>query len=306
MAESDRAAQIEAEICVEALPTTVEAGAVEEFPYLANGVKAWMKFKEPDHRAPGFHPSGFSRWCSREAVFNILARMSGDVVKHVKHAPSTMMRFQAGHATHNWWQSRLFGEMGVLYGIWQCSKCGHVHGTDDDLIRMPKECVSCGKGRHALWFKEAGIEVPASKVLGVKEETLTELEKELFRIVGHYDGMLRIKGHPDMVAEVKSEDPELWKRRCGPESSHVIQGLIYAYASGVDHVAVIYVNKSSYDLKTYRVNGVNKVIREQFQKIRAVRKAVQATSPESLDRACPDAKHQRAKTCPFKSICFHK
>lgn len=306
MAGHDRAAQLEAEVCVEALPTTVEAKAVEEFPFLSNGVRAWLKFKEPDYREPGFHPSGFSRWCSRESVYNILAIMAGDKVSFKKPPPSTQLRFQAGHATHNWWQSRMLGEMGILYGQWQCSKCGSVHGSNDDLVRMPKKCHNCGKGRHAIWFKEAGIEIPASKVLGIKEDKLTHQEKELFRIVGHYDGMLRIKGHPDMVAEVKSEDPELWKRRAGPESAHVIQGLLYAYAAGVDYVAVIYVNKSTYDTKTYRVGGAKKVVREQFKKIREVRKAVKAVKPETLDRACPDANHRRAKQCPFKSICFQK
>lgn len=304
MAEQDRAAQLEAELCVEALPTTVEANAVEEFPFLSNGIRAWLKFKDPDYREPGFHPSGFSRWCAREAAYNILAAVSGDKVVYAKPAPSVSLRFQAGHATHNWWQSRLLGEMGVLYGKWQCSKCGHVHGDNDALIQMPKKCVQCGKGRHAIWFKEASIEIPASKVLGVKEEDLTDLEKELFRIIGHYDGMLRIRGHPDMVAEIKSEDPELWKRRAGPESTHVIQGLIYAYASGVDYVAVMYVNKSSYDVKTYRVGGVKKVINEQFKKIRDIRKAVKTITPESLDRACPDSKHRRSKACPFRNICF--
>jgi len=306
VAEQDRAAQLEAEICAEALPTVIEANGVEEFPFLSNGIRAWMKFKDPDVRAPGFHPSGFSRWCSRESAYNILARMSGDTVVHVKPDPSTAMRFQAGHATHNWWQSRLFGEMGILYGQWQCSKCGSVHGTEKEQIRMPEKCSNCGKGRHALWFKESAIEIPASVVLGIKEDKLTDLEKELFRIIGHYDGMLRIKGHPDMVAEIKSEDPELWKRRAGPESSHVIQGLLYAYAAGVDYVAVIYVNKSSYDVKTYRVGGVKKIVREQFNKIREVRKSVKAITPEALDRACPDANHRRAKTCPFRKICFPK
>lgn len=302
--DGERAAQLEADICAEALPTALSLDKIEEFPFLSNGVRAWLKYKEPDYREPGIHPSGFSKWCAKDKAFEILAILSGDKVVRARPDPSTMLRFQAGHAAHNWWQSRIFGEMGILHGIWQCSKCGGVHGAADDLIKMPEACGFCGKGRHAIWFKEASITVPASKVLGVKEESLTDLEKELYRIVGHYDGMFVIKGHPNMVAELKSEDPELWKRRQGPESAHIVQGLLYAYASGVDYVAIVYINKSSYDLKTYRVGGPKKVFRDKAKDIRAVKKAVDAVKPETLDRACPDAKHQRAKKCPFREICF--
>ena len=302
--DGEQAAILEAAICAEALPTSTEGAAIEEFPFLSNGVRAWMKFKESDYRSPGFHPSGFSSWCAREKAYEILAIMSGDKVLRIRPDASTMLRFQAGNAAHLWFQARIFGDMGVLCGMWRCYKCGHVHGASDNNVRIPKLCEKCGAGPHALWFKESAIEIPASKVLGIPEDKLTAVEKELYRIVGHHDGMLRIKGHPDMVAEIKSEDSELWKRRQGPEAAHIIQGLLYAYAAKVDFVAVIYVNKNTYDIKTYKVGGAARNARDRFKDIREVRKAVGLVQPEKLDRACPDDKHHRAKRCPFRKICF--
>jgi len=302
--DGEQAALLEAAICAEALPTSAEGAAIEEFPFLTNGVRAWLKFKTPDYRAPGFHPSGFSSWCAREKAYEILAITAGDNVVRARPDASLMLRFQAGHAAHLWWQARIFGEMGILHGMWRCYKCGHVHGAGDAHVRMPAACEKCGVGAHAIWYKETSIHVPAAKVLGVKEDKLTDLEKELYQIVGHYDGMFRIKGHPDAVAELKSEDPELWKRRQGPEAAHIIQGLLYAYAAGVDFVVICYINKSSYDLKSYKVGGAARNARDRFKDIRNVKKSVDAIQPEKLDRICPDAKHHRSKRCPFRKICF--
>jgi len=306
MARIDHAAQTEAELLLKCLPTgPVDEFQVQEFPQLSNAVRAWIKYeREPDYRLPGIHPSGLGNFCLREQVYKVIAIKAGDKVPSVRPSPETQMIFEAGHATHLWWQSRILGPMGILYGRWECFSCSAVHGTNDDIIKMPKKCDSCGAPQDDIWFKEERIQIPAHVVLNCEEEDLTEQEHAHYRVVGHCDGEIRLVNGKRYIAELKSQNKWNHPKRTEPNRAHMIQGLVYAHAKGVDGVMVIYVNKDTYAPKSYIVTGSDHVVDWLYSQIRLIKKNVDRETPHKVERVCSSKSCNRAKKCPFRHICF--
>lgn len=304
MAYTNYASRVEAELLLKAMNPTgpVDKIEVQEFPKLYNAVRAWMKIDRPmDYRSPGIHPSGLGRLCLREQVYKVMAIKAGDKIPTIRPKPELQMIFEAGHATHLWWQSRILGPMGLLYGHWRCGRCGHFHKGP---ISMPEKCEECSEYQDNIWFEEETIKIPAHEVLGCEEEDLTEQEHAHYRVIGHCDGEIRLPDKKRYIAEIKSQNKFSHPNRQGPEKGHIQQGLIYAHAKKVDGVMAIYVNKDNYVPKTYIVTGSDHVVDWVYGQVRTIKKHVDRETPHKVDRVCSKKTCDRAKMCPFRQVCF--
>jgi len=177
------------------------------------------KPRNTDRRTDVLHPSAMvkSDWCYRASYFELIGREPAP--SKYKASLRQLLTFDEGHRIHDRWQ-RWFGEMGSLYGIWECSSClAKVWGLGWD------ECQDCGAVYDT--YKEV------------------KLVHEDLRIHGHADGWLIGFGEP-LLLEIKSvgagtvrfENPDLfykhdgimeniWKELDAPFYSHIMQAQLY-------------------------------------------------------------------------------
>lgn len=64
------------------------------------------------------------------------------------------------------------------------------------------------------------------------------------------DGIIRYKGHY-YILEIKTENSFKWQSRTGVDKSHYNQAVAYSTAFGIDEVMFLYVNRDTFDMKTY-------------------------------------------------------
>lgn len=212
---------------------------------------------DPSRRHDVIHPSAMAKddWCHRAQYFELLG--ADPAPSKYKSSMRQLLVFEEGHRIHARYQ-KWFGDMGRLFGLWQCDVCDQTQwGMKDD------SCVTCvnafkqGKLKHYL-------EVP--------------LWYEPLRISGHADGWLKNFGD-DLMLEIKSvgegtvrfEDPALhtecggdmkkiWSALKAPFTTHINQVQIYmelAELIGLPNppkeAVVIYESKATQEVKEFIV-----------------------------------------------------
>ncbi len=173
--------------------------------------------RDKSRRNDVIHPSAMAKstWCYRAQYFELLGYEPNKDPN--KASMKQLLVFEEGHRIHDRWQG-WFGEMGRLYGRWQCTKCSKYEWT------MGYSDCSCGGS-----FTEYK-EVP--------------VHNEELRIYGHADGWLKGFGD-DLLLEIKSigegtirwEAPDMliqhgdfkkaWDYMHTPFSTHIMQAQIY-------------------------------------------------------------------------------
>jgi len=154
------------------------------------------------------------------------------------------------------------------------------------------------------------------------------IEIKSHRIKGHTDGLMNHLSK-DIICELKSQDPHLWKDRRGPDVGHIMQGTCYSwgmketYGLEIDLVAAIYVNKSTYRPKTYifradtakqdwiknEIDAVNAVVSmnsgqlKSEEDLRILRGEAEFNS--HCSRECAHENVSQAKGCPLRELCFN-
>lgn len=214
-----------------------------------------VEFIEGDHqtkhqepREPGFHISGLSRICARQAAMmqaldhypagavlesehmTRLWRASGkelprEVEYDVVDRAGSVKTQDHGSALHRWFQREYLGVSQVLWGHWYCAGCDKVHEGF-----MP---LSCECGRH---WRDA---------ISYREWTL-RYEIGGLSFSGHVDG---IWVDPDWgwenrtVAEMKSLSSYKYDNLTRPIFPHVVQTHGYMKGLGLDKAILIYIDR---------------------------------------------------------------
>lgn len=188
-------------------------------------VERWLLAapKDTSRATDVIHPSAMVKpdWCHRAEYYTL----QGAEPAPSKYAASMkqMLVFEEGHRIHARWQG-WFGQMGRLYGMWECPKC---HITFWGL--GPDGCV--GEGGCNNIGRMIYREVPVSS--------------PIHGIAGHADGWLMGFGD-DLLLEVKSvgegtirwEDPQFfrqhdndfkkaWNALKQPFPIHIAQAQVY-------------------------------------------------------------------------------
>lgn len=267
-------------------------------------------------RAPGFHASSAGKMCVRLETFRRVLPRANDR----KVFPGSLLkRFQLGHTAHDRWQ-RILGEMRVLKGTWECTRCTRIvknafMPTDpcprckwqvNPVKHYPapsskasidcatgckwpggffvagRDCVHCRRG--GTWkFKESGVKIPE------------------FDVIGHYDGEVHYGGHV-RILELKTKDAFAWPKVEEPMPEHVVQANVYMWGTGIHEAVIGYINKNSGDLKEFLVKFDPEII-ERFKKnIERVHSSIE--KGEAPNGPCSHHKEKTAKECPYRDACF--
>lgn len=207
------------------------------------------------------HPSAMvsKYWCHRASYYHLQGYTPTPQERSFKRE----LIFAQGHGIHEVWQGWL-GDMGKLYGVWQCTECRMA-----DWFTSPAVCPKCDE--PTMEYREVPVEY------------------EPLRIKGHADGWLKGFGD-DLLLEVKSigmgtflwldrqafmeaeqDFDKAWKNLKHPFESHVSQAQLYMKVlelSGVPNppqeAVLIYEAKPNQEIKEFIVRkddwGINHLI----------------------------------------------
>ena len=124
----------------------------------------------------GLHPSAMVSpyWCHRASYFHLKGNHPTPEARQFKRE----LVFAQGHGIHATWQN-WFGDMGKLYGVWECKNCGvKLWATS------PEGCNDCST-QGTMRYREVPV------------------EHDALMITGHSDGWLKGFGD-DLMLEIKS------------------------------------------------------------------------------------------------------
>lgn len=223
------------------------------------------------------HPSQMvsKYWCHRASFFHILGKEPAKQPTNL----SKELVFEQGHRIHDIWQT-WFGQMGNLYGRWECEQLMCKNSWWDT---SPSNCPMC----NGPWIKYK--EVP--------------LESKEYMITGHADGWLKGFGD-DLLLEVKSigvgsfryysgnrgftdaDFADAWKNLDTPFESHISQAQVYMKLleiMGVDNppqeALFIYESKVNQEVKEFVIPKSNFGITELFDAAKMIVECLENKRP---------------------------
>lgn len=293
------------------------------------------KANSPRYADPYFHPHTFGKWCRRREVYRLLAQELGIELQNPSPTPAALRLFEAGHACHDRIRDYAMGH--ILYGYWECRRCGSPHGFTRDsdgkivherLMFRPAKCRNCGYAprlndpNEEYQFHYAEFEI-------CNEEAL---------IKGHCDGIVLWRDRLRTL-EIKSEDLQMYVERAGPSLGNGMQGAAYSYCinhnyredlerdfpdgqTEISTVLLTYVNKSTYRCdKSYLIKAgplwqwirretelVRSIVDEFKGKVASKHDLIAIEHDPHFNHRCPRACAHRdlsqAKRCHSRKTCF--
>lgn len=165
------------------------------------GTPDYMDKCEPP-RAPGRHASSLWKTCARRRVLD--AVWKNNYAAEERKAAGVLTT-GLGHAIHHWFQNEWMGPAGVLWGDWECRRCGEVVRG-----KMPLNCGVC----EAYWRDN---------------QLYNELKIKLVvpPVSGHCDGIIEAEDGHKYVFELKSKSTYQYEKLTGPTEDHVWQVRTY-------------------------------------------------------------------------------
>jgi len=244
------------------------------------------------HKGIWFSPSQISHMCPR--VYAIAWKLGLPLVK--EFLPKNKFAMDFGTAMHTLMQDIWGGDGNWLVGGWKCTECGHKHGIDPDdkvsavshgereidkvtiksAIRKPMECKACGM--KPGWRRD----------LTYVEPMFYDLE---LGVCGWCDGIMMLPGQPIELIDFKTTASPYWIRK-KPNRDHVIQLSWYLDMAKMTRGRIIYIDRTAKELEEAIIEHPfildKKMMAEQKEMIRNVRKIFEAPKEELSIPACPD------------------
>lgn len=225
-----------------------------------------------DRSTTVIHPSEMSSsgWCHRAQYF----WLRGETPKHEPIGLKKAITFAVGHGIHDNWQT-WFGDMGNLYGLWECNGCKKTgYGVSSDLHSVCNTCNSKFK------YKEL------------------PLNSDEYRISGHSDGWLKNFGD-DLLLEIKSIGEgsirwyaphiayqyatfsEMWNAISAPFHEHIQQVQIYlklielmGLPNPPQEAIILYEAKATHEVKEFFIKKSDFGVDELFRAAKRIVSAV--------------------------------
>ena len=205
---------------------------------------------DTSRRSDVLHPSAIIKedWCHRGAYFQLI----GFPPPPFKMTLSKSRIFQVGHDIHRGWQD-IFGEMGNLYGKWQCESCGQT--------TMGQAYPACPNCSHACTiYKEVPLVYEPLRLHGHADGILVGFgEPLLLEIKSVGAGTFRFEA-PGMTVEHNGNLDKMWDALDAPFMSHILQAGLYmklAELSNLEHQPqeslFLYENKANQTTKEFVV-----------------------------------------------------
>lgn len=243
------------------------------------------------------HPSEISKkdWCPRSSWYKITgAHASPDSTSF-----NRLNIFEEGHAIHNKWQTWLW-KAGVLYGNWFCETCENKWEA-----LAPDSCPGCsGTNLH---YREVPIHNDRYRLLGHADGIIEDSKgKALIEIKSVGLGTIRWE-HKALYnayssGELKFE--EIWKNIKKPLASHIRQGSLYMFCTGIDTIIFIYEWKPTQEVKEFVVNYQPELIADVLAGCDIVIKHLDSGKTPPRPDWAYDELSSGCKFCPYKKVCW--
>lgn len=227
-----------------------------------------------------FHPSEISypNACYRKIQYSFLEALGIEFKKSYPFRVNAKLAriFNNGSYMHDRFQT-YFWKMNILEGRWECKLCGA-----EFYDTSPEECPECS---CPLFLKY--------------DEVVVEDPKNL--IYGHADGILNGKKE-SVVLELKSMNEYRFKSLRAPLEEHKRQIMIYMYCIPMNKGYIIYENKNSQDIKSFKINYDKEIIEDILENIRKFRSSW--FRGKLLPRLCAYETEGHSYECPYVTECF--
>lgn len=269
-----------------------------------------------DRRQDIIHPSEMAKSdvCPRAIAYRLAGVDALDKDPNGHHLETI---FQEGHDIHSKWQTWL-GEMGRLWGKWECTSCGDVvWGVSADLPEWEQFATFGDATRHHWTYKEVPLDAETQLMLaGHADGAIPDIESFIeIKSIGL--GTLRmeepelVKKHTVKTTEGKTvvDYDSIWKSLKRPLLSHRKQAGIYLHAAEIlwpgkfTKMVFIYENKANQQTKEFTIKYQPDLIDPIIETIRDIKWAVE--KGHELPR--PDGFNKQLKpctSCPFRKHCW--
>jgi hypothetical protein len=187
--------------------------------------------------------------------------------------------FDEGHYIHAKWQNRL-AAMGVLWGKWQCSRCGHTYFGE-----RPPRCHSCLSG--SIGYKEVNLYDDSLMISGHADGWVKDEQGEvLIEIKSVGIGTIRME-NPALLASHATLD-DAWSNIRHPFPTHIRQGQLYLelirrmkeegiYETVPNEIVFIYEKKSDQSYKEFTVRANPSTVKPMLDMAFDIQRAVRVT-----------------------------
>lgn len=218
-------------------------------------IERHLMTQPPDtsRRTDVLHPSEIVKkdWCLRGSWF----LLNGYEPKPRALNLRSHRIFGTGHATHDWYQEQL-GDMGVLWGLWQCMACKRVE--PEMSLKPLHHCMMCGQ---QMWkYAEVPVVNESIRLEGSTDGWVKGLGPD-FLIEAKTVGEGTIRTHaPELLSKENRSVAQAFAKIRRPFPEHFKQGQTYldclhrSYGdSAPDEVVFIYECKDNGDTKEFVV-----------------------------------------------------
>lgn len=247
------------------------------------------------------HPSEICKdnWCPRSSYY----RLTGEEEKEEISAFSLLNIFAEGNAIHDKYQ-RWLGDAGVLRGKWLCTVCKAKHEG-----KRPEICGvnGCTVSDPRLFrYREVPISSEEYHVIGHSDGLIEDSKgRALIEIKSVGVGTLRYEA-PSLAVGISKGEMTLeqaWAAIKYPFPTHIRQGQLYMFFTGVHTIIFIYECKWNQQVKEFTVHFDVSKIESILQGCQSVKSALDRNKqPPRPFWAEED--NAVCKKCPFYNKCW--
>lgn len=251
--------------------------------------------RDTDH----IHPSDLSKrdWCPRATWYTIKKQPKDPE----NFSFQRLNVFAEGHYIHAKWQDWL-NSAGVLEGMWECNS---------DICKnkwwdtSPEKCPSCGTPTPK--YREVPLNNEEYKILGHADGIVNDQQgRTLIEIKSVGLGSLRWEAI-DLYKKYQSGEltlDGLWKKIRQPFPSHIKQGLLYMYCTGIHEIVYLYEWKPTQEVKEFVVKFDAGLVQPMLDNCRRLVTALQGDIPPMRPMWAEEPKCSGCTFCPYKKTCW--
>jgi hypothetical protein len=245
------------------------------------------------------HPSELAKrdWCPRANWYTIR--------DHPKDPESFSFQrlnvFAEGHYIHAKWQGWL-NHAGVLEGLWQCSNARCRHEWEGV---SPQFCPICITAQPI--YREIPLSNEEHMILGHADGIINDAKgRALIEIKSIGLGTVRFEA-PDLFKDYQKGNltlDGLWKKIRQPFPSHIKQGLLYMYCTGVHEMVFLYEWKPTQEVKEFVVGFTPELVQPMLDNCKRLMAALKQDIPPMRPMWAESSSAFGCKFCSYKNTCW--
>lgn len=203
--------------------------------------------------------------------------------------PQARWRADCGSALHHVFQELWLGPLKLLLGGWQCPRCAHKHGVDENGDAWPSTSIFCPD-------KCSKCERPWKR-----QDPFRFIEPHArdnpLKVRGRIDGLLRLPGYYPEIVDLKTtrfvgSEPKPWSVYRAPRQNDVKQLHWYLDSAQCSRGRIIYMDPSAKliedSMVEHKISFNPSMMHREKEKVRVLREAL-----EDEGRPVPDCPYDR-------------